>query len=58
MARLDWLFLSLCETTYANKQALMYFYNFFKVVYEKTIYKDTIFVSENLRINIKIYLFA
>jgi len=29
-----------------------------KVVYEKTANEDTIFVSENLRINIKAYLFA
>jgi len=29
-----------------------------KVVYEKRAYEDTIFVSENLRINMKAYLFA
>jgi len=29
-----------------------------KVVYEKTTYEDTIFVNENLWINIKAYLFA
>jgi len=29
-----------------------------KVVYEKTTYEDTIFTSENLRINIKAYFFA
>jgi hypothetical protein len=31
------LFLSLCETTYVNKLAFMYYYNFFKVVYKKNI---------------------
>jgi hypothetical protein len=36
----------------------MYKYKFFKIVYENTIHKDTIFVSENIWINIKIYLFA
>jgi hypothetical protein len=30
----------------------------FNVVYDKTTYKDTIFVGENLWINIKAYLFA
>jgi len=29
-----------------------------KVVYKKTTYEDIIFVSKNLRINIKAYLFA
>jgi len=29
-----------------------------KVVYEKTAYEDTIFISKNLWINIKAYLFA
>jgi hypothetical protein len=32
----------------------MYNYKLFKVVYEKTAYKDTIFVDENLRINVKV----
>jgi hypothetical protein len=36
----------------------MYYYKFFKIVYEKTAYKDTIFSSENLWINIKVNLFA
>jgi hypothetical protein len=36
----------------------MYYYKFLKVIYEKTIYKDTIFVSENLWIDIKLNLFA
>jgi hypothetical protein len=35
----------------------MYYYKFFKVVYEKKTYKNTIFVNKNLWINIKIYLF-
>jgi hypothetical protein len=35
----------------------MYYYKFFKVVYEKTTYKDMIFVNKNLLINIKLYLF-
>jgi hypothetical protein len=35
----------------------MYYYKFFKVIYDKTIYKDTIFVDKNLWINPKfIYL--
>jgi len=29
-----------------------------KVVYEKIAYENTIFVNENLRINIKAYLFV
>jgi hypothetical protein len=33
-------------------------YKLFYVVYEKIAYKDTIFVNENLRININVYLFA
>jgi len=36
----------------------MYFHKLVNVVYEKTAYEDTIFVSENLGINIKAYLFA
>jgi hypothetical protein len=32
----------------------MYYYKLFKVVYKKIVYKDTIFVSKNLWINIKI----
>jgi hypothetical protein len=32
-------------------------YKFLKVVYKKTVYKYTIFVSEKLLININIYLF-
>jgi hypothetical protein len=35
-----------------------YYYKHFNVVYEKIPYKDTIFVTENLSINIKFYLFA
>jgi hypothetical protein len=35
----------------------MYYNKFFKVIYEKIAYKDTIFVSEKLWINIKFYLF-
>jgi len=31
-------------------------HKFINVVYEKTTYNDTIFISENLRINIKTYL--
>jgi len=33
-------------------------HKFVNVFYEKTFYKDTIFVSENLQINLKTYLFA
>jgi hypothetical protein len=33
------LFLSLYETAYGNKLAFMYYYKFFKVVYEKITYK-------------------
>jgi hypothetical protein len=40
------LFLNLCETAYANKLAFMYYYKLFKVVYDKTTYKNTIFVSK------------
>jgi hypothetical protein len=29
-------------------QVFMYYYKFFKIVYEKTTYKDIVFVSENL----------
>jgi hypothetical protein len=36
----------------------MHYYKLFKVVYEKTAYKDTIFYSKNLWINEKLYLFA
>jgi hypothetical protein len=36
----------------------MYYYKVLEVVYEKTSYKDTIFVGENLGIDIKFYLFA
>jgi hypothetical protein len=36
----------------------MYYYKVIKIVYEKTAYQDTIFVSENLWTNIKTYLFA
>jgi hypothetical protein len=36
----------------------MHYYKFFKVVYEKPIYKDTIFISENLWISLKVYLFS
>jgi hypothetical protein len=32
----------------------MFYYKLFKVVYEKTAYKDTTFVRKNLLINIKI----
>jgi len=28
------------------------------LVYEKTVYEDTIFVRESLRVNVKAYLFA
>jgi hypothetical protein len=34
---------------------LYYYYKSSKVVFEKTIYKDTIFVSENLLININLF---
>jgi len=37
---------------------LWYVHKLVKVVYEKTTYEDTIFVSENLWINIRAYLFA
>jgi len=33
-------------------------HKFLNIVYEKTVYKYTISVSENLKINIKTYLFA
>jgi hypothetical protein len=33
-------------------------YKFIKLVYKITTYKDTIFASKNLSINIKAYLFA
>jgi hypothetical protein len=36
---------------YANKSTFMYYYKFFKVGYEKTSYKDAIFVSKNLWMN-------
>jgi hypothetical protein len=32
----------------------MYYYKFFKVIYEKTACKDTTFVSKNLYIKIKL----
>jgi hypothetical protein len=35
----------------------MYYYKFFKLVYEKLTYKDTHFVSDNLWINLKTYLY-
>jgi len=56
----DWidLFLSICKTIYANKEDFYDIYNLVKVVYEKTTYEDTIFVSKNLTINVKTYLFA
>jgi hypothetical protein len=36
----------------------MYYYMFFKVVYEKIVYKDAIFVNKNFWTNLKIYLFV
>jgi hypothetical protein len=33
-------------------------YKFVKIIYKKIAYEDTIFASENLRINMKVYLFA
>jgi hypothetical protein len=36
----------------------MYYYKFIKVIYEKLVYKNTIFVIKNLIISIKVYLFA
>jgi len=48
----------LCKTTYANKYLLSIIYKFVNVVYEKTTYEGTIFVSENLWIKIKTYFLA
>jgi len=42
-------------------QINMFLYIIYKLVnifYEKTVYQDTIFVSDNLCIKIKTYLFA
>jgi hypothetical protein len=36
----------------------MYYYKFVKVVYKKVTYKNTVFISDNLSINIKSYLFT
>jgi hypothetical protein len=36
----------------------MYYYKFVEVVYEKISYKNEVFISKNLKINIKPYLFA
>jgi hypothetical protein len=36
----------------------MYYYKIFKIVYEKTTYINTIFVSKNLLICLKVNLFA
>jgi hypothetical protein len=36
----------------------MYYYKLFEVVYEKEAYINTNFVCENLKNNIKIYLFT
>jgi hypothetical protein len=34
------------------------YYNFVNLVYAKITYKNKVFISENLQINIKFYLFA
>jgi hypothetical protein len=36
----------------------MHYYKFVKVAYENIAYNNTIFISENLSINIKLYLLA
>jgi hypothetical protein len=36
----------------------MYYYKFFNVIYENTNYKDKTFNSENLWVNVKVYLFV
>jgi hypothetical protein len=39
-------------------KVFIYFNKFFKVIYKNIAYKYTIFVSDDLWINNKIYLFA
>jgi hypothetical protein len=36
----------------------MYYYKFVNILYEKIAYKNIVFLNENLKINIKLYLFA
>jgi len=52
-ARLDWLILELMQI---NKLSCIS-YKLVKVVYEKTTYEGTIFVSENLWIKMIAYIF-
>jgi hypothetical protein len=35
----------------------MYYYKFVKIVYDQITYEITVFISENLWIKIKLYLF-
>jgi len=52
-ARLDWAYFELMQII----KLLFIIHELLKVVYEKTTYEDKVFVSENLWIHIKVYLF-
>jgi hypothetical protein len=43
---------------YFLNRRVIYIINIYMIIYEKTSYKNTIFVSENLYINLKIYVFS
>jgi hypothetical protein len=52
------LFWAYAEQLMQINKLLFIIHELVKVVYEKTTYEDKAFVSENLWINIKTYLFA
>jgi hypothetical protein len=55
---LDWFIFEIIGNNLCKSISFMYYYKLLEVVYEKTSYKDTIFVGENLWIDIIFYLFA
>jgi len=58
MAFLDWLIWAYAKQLMQINKLLCIIHKFVKVLMKKKTYEDSTFVSENLRIEIKAYLFA